>query len=117
MARPGWADLEAQVQAGAVDVVVVWKMDRAFRRLKEAVDFLDMCQQRGVAFVSVTEGIDTTTPFGPVLFALFSAMAQLESRTRSDRTDRTDRTVLSTSTRRPRLRPLASVIPWIINSC
>jgi hypothetical protein len=53
----------------------VWKLDRAFRRLKEGVEFLDLCQQKGVAFVSVTEGIDTSTAFGPLLFALFAALA------------------------------------------
>jgi site-specific DNA recombinase len=83
--RPGWAELVAAVEAGEVDAVVVWKMDRAFRRIKEGVDFLDLCQRRGIAFVSVTEGIDSTTPFGPVLFALFASLAALESKTKSDR--------------------------------
>ena len=83
--RPGWEELTAAVVARDVDAVVVWKLDRAFRRLKEGVDFLDVCQENDVAVVSVTEGIDTATPFGPVLFALFASMAALESQTKSDR--------------------------------
>lgn len=84
--RPGFAALERAVEAGEVGAVIVWKMDRAFRRLREAVEFLELCKERRVAFVSVTEGLDTTSPFGPVLFALFVSLAQLESQTRSDRT-------------------------------
>lgn len=83
--RPKWAELVALVEAREVDAVVVWKLDRAFRRLKEGVDFFDLCQRRGVAFVSVTEGIDSTSPLGEVLFSIFAAMASLESRTKSDR--------------------------------
>lgn len=83
--RPGFADLRRRVEAGEADALVVWKLDRAFRSLSEAVEFLTLCRERRVAFISATEGIDTTSTFGPVLFALFAAMAEIESTTRSER--------------------------------
>jgi site-specific DNA recombinase len=83
--RPEFERMRRAVADGDVGVVVAWKLDRAFRRLKEAVDFLEDCREHSVAFVSATEGIDTTTPYGGVLFALFSALAQIESQTKSDR--------------------------------
>ena len=73
------------VRQGQVDAVVVWKLDRAFRSLHDAVALLTLCRERNVAFVSTMEGIDTSSQFGPVLFALFAAMAEIESTTRSQR--------------------------------
>src|SRR6266545_950146 len=86
VARPGFESLRRMVEEGAIGAVVVWKLDRAFRRLREAVEFLDLCQDRGVVFVSQQEGIDTSTPWGPLMFSLFASIAQMESQTRSDRT-------------------------------
>lgn len=83
--RPGFDGLRAAVDAGEVGAVVVWKIDRAFRRLPEAVEFLKIVQDRGAVFVSQQEGIDTSTPWGPVLFSLFASIAQMESQTRRDR--------------------------------
>jgi DNA invertase Pin-like site-specific DNA recombinase len=83
--RPEFEKLRRQVEDREVDAVVVWKLDRAFRSLSEAVTFLTLCRESGVAFISASEGIDTSSPFGPVLFALFAAMAEIESTTKSDR--------------------------------
>jgi DNA invertase Pin-like site-specific DNA recombinase len=83
--RPGFEELRQLVEHGPLDAVVAWKLDRAFRRIAEAVEFLTLCRQRGVTFVSQQEGIDTSTPWGPVLFSLFASLAEMESRTRSDR--------------------------------
>lgn len=83
--RPGFDDLRRAVEAGEVDVVAVWKLDRAFRSSSDAHEFLKLCRERRAHFVSASEGIDTSTPYGEVLFSIVAAMAQLESRTRSDR--------------------------------
>ncbi len=46
------------------DVFVIWKMDRAFRSLKHALDTLEAFEQRGIEFVSLTDQIRTTTAMG-----------------------------------------------------
>lgn len=84
-ARPGMDELRALVAAGEVGAVVFWSTSRAFRNLLDAAGFMELCRERGVAIVSQSEGVDTTGPFGPVLFALFASLAQMESQTRSDR--------------------------------
>jgi site-specific DNA recombinase len=83
--RPGFEDLRRAVEAEKVEAIVVWKLDRAFRRLPEAVEFLGLCRDRGVAFLSQQEGIDTSSPWGSVLFSLFASLGEIESQTRSDR--------------------------------
>ena len=83
--RPGLTELKALITSRGVDAVVVWKLDRSFRSLMDAVTFLTLCREFGVAFISISEGVDTSAPFGEVLFELFNSMAALESRSKSDR--------------------------------
>src|SRR5690348_17050021 len=64
--RKGLEELLAFVRSG--DTVVVWKLDRLGRSLKD----------RGVDFISVTESIDTTTPGGKLIFHLMGALAEFE---------------------------------------
>jgi DNA invertase Pin-like site-specific DNA recombinase len=60
------------------DAVIVWKFDRFGRSLKHLLDSLEEFQALGIDFVSLTEGIDTTTPSGQLLFGIFGAVAQFE---------------------------------------
>jgi DNA invertase Pin-like site-specific DNA recombinase len=60
------------------DVVLVWKFDRFARSLKHLVDSLDEFRALGIDFISFTEGIDTTTPSGQLLFHVVGAVAQFE---------------------------------------
>ncbi len=60
------------------DAVVVWKFDRFGRSLKHLLDSLEEFQALGIDFVSLTEGVDTTTPTGQLLFGIFGAVAQFE---------------------------------------
>ena len=83
--RPGLTELKALIASRGVDAVVVGKLDRSFRSLMDAVTFLALCRELGVAFISISEGVDTSAPFGEVLFELFNSMAALESRSKSDR--------------------------------
>jgi DNA invertase Pin-like site-specific DNA recombinase len=74
--RPGlWACL-AYLEAG--DVLVVWKLDRLGRSLPHLLAIVAELKARGVAFRSLTERMDTTTPHGELLFAIFGALAQYE---------------------------------------
>jgi DNA invertase Pin-like site-specific DNA recombinase len=60
------------------DAVVVWKFDRFGRSLKHLLDSLEEFGALGIDFISLTEGIDTTTPTGQLLFGIFGAVAQFE---------------------------------------
>jgi DNA invertase Pin-like site-specific DNA recombinase len=60
------------------DVVLVWKFDRFARSLKHLIDSLDEFSALGIDFVSYTEGVDTTTPTGQLLFHIVGAVAQFE---------------------------------------
>ncbi|MBZ5648217.1 MAG: recombinase family protein [Acidobacteriia bacterium] len=60
------------------DVVLVWKFDRFARSVKHLVDSLDEFHALGIDFISYTEGVDTTTPSGQLLFHIMGAVAQFE---------------------------------------
>jgi DNA invertase Pin-like site-specific DNA recombinase len=60
------------------DVVLVWKFDRFARSLKHLIESLDEFNALGIDFVSYTEGVDTTTPAGQLLFHIVGAVAQFE---------------------------------------
>ncbi len=60
------------------DVLAVWKLDRLGRSLPHLLATVDDLRERGVAFRSLTEQMDTTTPHGELLFSIFGALAQYE---------------------------------------
>lgn len=60
------------------DIIVVWKLDRLARSLKQLIETVESLGERGVGFKSVTENIDTTTPGGKLVFHLFGALAEFE---------------------------------------
>jgi DNA invertase Pin-like site-specific DNA recombinase len=64
------------VQSG--DCFVVWKLDRLGRSLTHLIQIVTALKERDVAFRSLTEQMDTTTPHGELLFNLFGTLAQYE---------------------------------------
>ncbi len=60
------------------DAVLVWKFDRFARSVKHLVDSLAEFRALRIDFVSYTEGVDTTTPTGQLLFHIVGAVAQFE---------------------------------------
>lgn len=74
--RPGLAKALALVQPG--DVLVVWKLDRLGRSLPHLLAIVNTLKEGQVAFRSLTEGMDTTTASGELLFQVFGALAQYE---------------------------------------
>lgn len=60
------------------DVLVVWKLDRLARSLKQLIDTVEDMGDRGIGFHSLTEKIDTTTPGGKLVFHVFGALAEFE---------------------------------------
>ena len=62
----------------AADTLVVWKLDRLGRSLPHLLGIVTDLKARGIAFRSLTEQMDTTTPHGELLFSIFGALAQYE---------------------------------------
>ena len=74
--RPGLVKALAFVRPG--DVLVVWKLDRLGRSLSHLLSIVNALKEKQVAFRSLTEGMDTTTASGELLFHVFGALAQYE---------------------------------------
>ncbi len=68
------------------DTLVVWRLDRFGRSLKDLISKIEALGDRGVEFVSLTEGIDTTTAQGRLAFHLFGALAEFEREIARERT-------------------------------
>ena len=74
--RFGLSEALAFVRPG--DVLVVWKLDRLGRLLSHLLSIVNSLKDKQVAFRSLTEGMDTTTASGELLFHVFEALAQYE---------------------------------------
>lgn len=68
------------------DIVVVQRLDRLGRSLKDLIELLDGFKQQGVQFISLNENIDTTTAIGELAFHMIGSIAQFERRLISERT-------------------------------
>lgn len=68
------------------DTLVVWRLDRFGRSLKDLVTKMDTLEERGVDFKSLTEGIDTTTAQGKLTFHIFGALSEFERELTRERT-------------------------------
>ena len=76
--RPQLDRLMADAHKRKFDVVVVWKFDRFARSVSHLLRALETFQALGIEFVSLTEGVDTSTPAGRMVFTVLGAVAELE---------------------------------------
>jgi DNA invertase Pin-like site-specific DNA recombinase len=60
------------------DVLVVWKLDRLGRSLRDLIDIISTLRHQGIGFRVLQEAIDTTTPAGELIFHIFGALAEFE---------------------------------------
>ena len=74
--RPGLQ--QALAYARPADTLVVWRLDRLGRNLKDLVQQVTGLQARGVHFVSLQERLDTTSAAGKLIFHLFASLAEFE---------------------------------------
>ncbi|WP_419607259.1 recombinase family protein [Thiolapillus sp.] len=75
-ARPELENCLQMLRKG--DVLVVWRLDRLGRSLKDLVEIVSALEDRGVGFQSLTENIDTVSAGGKLVFHIFSALAEFE---------------------------------------
>jgi len=83
--RPRRYELLQAAFQNTFDVVVVWKLDRWSRSTLDALLSLAELNARNIAFVSTTEGLDFTTPFGRAMAGMLAVFAQLERETTLER--------------------------------
>ena len=76
--RPALDRLVKDARRRKFDVLVTWKLDRLGRNLKHLITLLEDLQALGVAFVSLGEGIDATTPAGKLQMHILGAIAEFE---------------------------------------
>jgi DNA invertase Pin-like site-specific DNA recombinase len=76
--RPALDRLVKDARRRKFDVLVTWKLDRLGRNLKHLITLLEDLQALGVAFISLGEGIDATTPAGKLQMQILGAIAEFE---------------------------------------
>jgi DNA invertase Pin-like site-specific DNA recombinase len=77
--RTAWKDLLGDASRRKIDILLVWRMDRAFRSVLDAATTLERLRTWGVGLRSYSEPwLDTTSPFGEALYYITVAYAQLE---------------------------------------
>jgi len=111
--RPALNRLMADAHQRRFDAIVVWKLDRFGRSLRHLLNSLAELEALGVAFVSLRDNLDLTTPTGRLMFQVIGAMAEFErslivervkagmrnARAKGKRIGRPPRTYLSPDTR------------------
>jgi len=68
------------------DTLYVWRLDRLGRNLADLVQIVNMLEEKGIGFVSITEQINTTSSSGKLVFHLFAALAEFERNLIRERT-------------------------------
>ena len=76
--RPGLDSMVSDAKRRRFDIVVCWRLDRLGRNLKHLITMIDEMTARGIAFVSLHEGIDATTPAGRLQLHILGAIAEFE---------------------------------------
>ncbi|WP_020534864.1 recombinase family protein [Lewinella cohaerens] len=82
--RPELRRMIDQLRKG--DIVIIWKLDRLGRSLRDLVNLVTEIQDKGAGLKSLNDAIDTTTPQGKLTFHLFAALAEFERDIISERT-------------------------------
>jgi hypothetical protein len=68
------------------DTLVIWKLDRLGRSLRDLIEIVNRLEKNGVSFVCITQNIDTRTPDGKLFFHIFGALAEYERELIRERT-------------------------------
>jgi DNA invertase Pin-like site-specific DNA recombinase len=82
--RPELDKLRSYIRSG--DTLVVWRLDRLGRSLKDLIEWVEWMDENGIAFKSITESIDTSTSGGKLIFSIFGAIAEFERNLIRERT-------------------------------
>ena len=83
--RPALTNLLSDAEKGLFDAIIVWKIDRLGRSAIHLLNILTKLQEMNIAFISKRESIDTSTPFGKMVFTMLAAIAEFERSIISER--------------------------------
>ncbi len=78
LARPGVRRILADVAGGKIGAVVIWKLDRLTRSVRDLLDILDLLAKHNARLISITESLDTETATGRMVITILAAVAQME---------------------------------------
>lgn len=84
--RPGLQQILALIQAGKVQAVIVAKLDRLTRSVKDLCSLLELFEKRNVALISVAESLDTSSAAGRLVITIMGAVSQWEREAIGERT-------------------------------
>jgi len=82
--RPGLSQAKEVLRRG--DTLVVWRLDRLGRSLKDLIEWISYLDKEGIALYSLQESIDTSTSTGKLVFHIFGALAEFERNLIKERT-------------------------------
>ncbi|MEE8302347.1 MAG: recombinase family protein [Candidatus Tectomicrobia bacterium] len=82
--RPGLSQVKELLRAG--DTLVVWRLDRLGRSIKDLITWMSWFEQEGIALRSLQEAIDTTSTSGKLTFHIFASLAEFERQLIQERT-------------------------------
>ena len=85
MRRPAFGELMEAVEAGEIERIIVYRLDRFSRSLADFSRIWEVLQKNGVAFLSVSEQFDTSSPVGRAMLSIVMTFAQLERETTAER--------------------------------
>jgi len=85
MDRPAWQRLEDALRRGQVTALVCWKLDRLGRTVSGLSRLFDLLRERGIRFISTSEGLDLGTPAGRLVAHVISSVAEYETELRGER--------------------------------
>ena len=76
--RPAFTEMRQEARKRKFDILLVWKLDRLSRSLKDLINTLDELGHVGINFISYDNNLDTTTPTGKLVFQIIGAVAEFE---------------------------------------
>lgn len=85
MDRPGWQRLEADIDAGKVSTLVIWRIDRLGRTAKGLTALFEKLSELKMNLISLREGVDLSTPAGRLMANVLASVAAYENEVRSER--------------------------------
>ena len=83
--RDAWQRLDADITAGKITRIVVWRLDRLGRTAAETIGLLDRLDAKRIGFLSLRDGFDPSTPSGRLQRNILASVAQFETEVRRER--------------------------------
>jgi site-specific DNA recombinase len=83
--RPAFQEMLKDIKQGLIEAVVVTKLDRITRSLKDLIFLKEFFEEHGISFISITQALDTSTPMGRFSFYILGLVAELEREMTAER--------------------------------